>query len=214
MDLENLKFDKDGLIPVVVQDYQTKEVLMVAYMNEQAFQKTLETGQTWLYSRSRKKLWLKGETSGNKQLVKQIKYDCDNDTLLLLVEPTGPACHTGQKTCFHRDLEEGIEKPEVIEELKSAIEGPILNQLYQVILDRKKNLPESSYTAELFKEGLEKILAKVEEESTEVVEAAKDKDKKEVVHEVSDLLYHLLVMLAYKEISVGDIEEELEKRRK
>lgn len=214
MKLQNLKFDKQGLIPAIVQDISTKDVLMMAYMNEESLQKTLETGNTWLYSRSRQKLWMKGETSGNVQLVKKIKYDCDNDTLLILVEPKGPACHTGDKTCFHRELEAGIQKPEEIEEVKSAIEGPILTQLYKVIAERKKEMPEGSYTAKLFKEGLGKIVAKISEESTEVIEAAFEKNKKDIIAESADLIYHLLVLLAEKDIDFKEVEAELRKRRK
>jgi len=214
MKLENLKFDEKGLIPAIVQDVNTKDVLMMAYVNEESLQKTLETGNTWFFSRSRQKLWMKGETSGNVQLVKEIKYDCDNDTLLILVEPAGPACHTGDKTCFHRQLEAPIKKSEEIEEVKSAIEGPILTQLYEVIAERRDEMPEGSYTSELFEAGLGKIAAKISEETTEVLEASFEKDKKEIIWEAADLIYHLLVLLAYKEVDFKEVEAELQRRRK
>ena len=208
-----LKFDEKGLIPAIIQDINTKEVLMMAYMNEESLNKTVETVNTWFYSRSRKELWMKGKTSGNTQNVKKIKYDCDNDTLLIMVEPAGPACHTGEKTCFHRYLEAGVEKTEKIEEVKSAIEGPILDQLFKVIKQRKRDMPKGSYTTKLFEEGMGKIAAKVSEESTEVIEAAFEKDNNEVVLEASDLLYHLMVLLAAKDVDFKDVEQELEKRR-
>ena len=173
---------------------------------------------------------MKGETSGNTQAVKEIKYECDNDTLLVLVEPTGPACHTGEKTCFHRQLEKDIKKPEEIEEVTSAIDGPlsnvgdrpreaglspnILNQLYKIIAQRKRKMPEGSYTTKLFEEGLGKISAKISEESIEVIEAAFEKDKKEIIWEAADLIYHLLVLLAAKDVDFKEVEAELERRRK
>jgi len=214
MKLENLKFDEQGLIPAVVQDIDTKDVLMMAYMNTESLQKTLETGNTWFFSRSRQKLWMKGETSGNTQTVKKINYDCDNDTLLIQVEPAGPACHTGDKTCFHRQLEEGIKNPDEIEEVKSAVEGSILTQLNKIIAERRDEMPEGSYTTQLFEEGLGKIAAKISEETTEVLEAAFEKDRKEIIWEAADLIYHLLVLLAYKEVDFKEVEAELKRRRK
>ncbi len=212
-EIENLKFNEQGLIPAIIQDIKTKDVLMMAYMNKESLKKTLKTGNTWFYSRSRQKLWQKGETSGNIQLVKDIKYDCDNDSLLVSVEPKGPACHTGEKTCFHRELEKGVGKVEEIEEVESAVEGPIIQQLVEVIKERKKKMPEGSYTTKLFKEGMSKIVAKVSEECTEVIEAAMSQGEKEIVWETADLLYHLLVMLAKKDIDFIEVEEELKKRR-
>jgi phosphoribosyl-ATP pyrophosphohydrolase/phosphoribosyl-AMP cyclohydrolase len=233
MKLENLKFDDKGLLPAIVQDVSTKDVLMMAYVNKESLQKTLETGNTWFFSRSRQKLWKKGETSGNIQLVKEIKYDCDNDTLLILVEPAGPACHTGETTCFHRNIvgdassEVGpspVEPPEEIEELKSAtvrdrpcevgLSQNILTQLYALIAQRKKEMPKGSYTTTLFKEGLGRIASKISEESTEVIEAAFEKDKKEIIWEAADLIYHLLVLLAAKDVDFKEVEAELGRRRK
>ncbi len=214
MKLENLKFNTQGLIPTIVQDANTKEVLMMAWMNKESLEKTLETKNTWFYSRSRQKLWQKGETSGNTQAVKDIKYDCDNDTLLVLAEPKGPACHTGAGTCFHRKLEDGIEATEEITEAKSAVQGSVIEQLYELISERKKDMPEGSYTTTLFKEGIGKIAAKISEESTEVIEAAFEKDKKEIIWEAADLLYHLLVLLAAKDVTLQEVENELAGRRK
>ena len=201
MKLDELNFDQNGLIPAIIQDATSGEVLMLAYMNKEAAQKTLETGKTWFWSRSRNKLWQKGETSGNEQLVEGIFYDCDADTLLVTVKQIGVACHTGQKSCFYRSLKEGSSKE-------------ILRELYEVILERQKEMPEGSYTAELFKEGLDKILAKVKEESDEVIDAAQNKENAELTYETADLLYHLLVLLADKGISLEDVAGELKKRRK
>jgi phosphoribosyl-ATP pyrophosphohydrolase/phosphoribosyl-AMP cyclohydrolase len=212
--LNDLKFNEQGLIPAIVQDINNKDVLMMAYMNSESLQKTLQTGNTWFFSRSRQALWMKGETSGNTQLVKDIKYDCDNDTLLLLVEPAGPACHTGERTCFHRNLTEEINEPEEIEELKSAIEGNVLEQLYELIAGRQKEMPEGSYTTQLFTEGLPKIKAKVEEESDEVLEAADEDDKEHFIYEVGDLIYHLLVLMVEKEVTLDQVKKELHRRRK
>lgn len=209
MKIEKFKFDEKGLIPAIVQDYRTGEVLMLAYMNKESMKKTLETGRTWFWSRSRQQYWCKGETSGNVQYVKEIKYDCDADTLLILVEQVGVACHTGERSCFYRSIAISRQPSAIREKL-----WIILEQLYQVILDRKEKMPEGSYTTELFKEGLDKILAKIEEESDEVIDAAKNKENSEVVWETADLLYHLLVLLADKGISLEEIAGELEKRRK
>ena len=209
MEIEEFKFDEKGLIPAIVQDYRTDEVLMLAYMNKESMKKTLETGRTWFWSRSRKQYWCKGETSGNVQYVKEIKYDCDADTLLVLVEQVGVACQTGERSCFYRNLAISHQPPVTREKLPT-----VLRELYQVILDRKEKMPEGSYTAELFKEGLDKILAKIEEESDEVIDAAKNKDNSEVVWEPADLLYHLLVLLVDKGISLEEVAGELEKRRK
>ncbi len=209
----DLKFDNKGLIPAIVQDASTKDVLMMAYMNKESLDKTLETGNTWFYSRSRQELWMKGKTSGNVQAVKEIRYDCDNDTLLVFVEPKGPACHTGERTCFHRNLQDGVNKPEEIEEVRTAVEGSILDELYELIVERKKQMPEGSYTTKLFKEGMGKIAAKVSEESTEVIEAAFEKNKGEVVWEAADLIYHLMVLLAAKDVDFADVKKELKHRR-
>ena len=210
--MEDLKkfFAKIDLIPAVIQDYKTREVLMVGYMNEESLTKTIEDGKTWFYSRSRQKLWNKGETSGHFQLVKRIDYDCDEDTLLVHVEQLGAACHTGNRSCFYRTLEEREELPEY---------NPILC-LEEVVMDRKVNPEEGSYTCYLFEKGLDKILKKVGEECSETIIAAKNlqvtenrtEDEELLVGEVADLIYHLEVMLAQSGVSVQAVLDELEKR--
>ncbi|MCS7234236.1 MAG: bifunctional phosphoribosyl-AMP cyclohydrolase/phosphoribosyl-ATP diphosphatase HisIE [Synergistetes bacterium] len=200
----NLKFDENGLIPVITQDYKTKEVLMLAYMNKDAFEKTLETGYVHYWSRSRKSIWKKGESSGNLQKVISIKYDCDEDALLIEVEQKGVACHTGNYSCFYRS----ICQPEKL------FSSTILDELYKIIENRIKDLPEGSYTASLVKEGEDAIIRKIGEESVEVILAFKNKNKKELIAESADLLYHLLVALAFKEVKLDEVWEELEKRRK
>jgi len=204
--LENLKFDERGLIPAIVQDVDTKEVLMLAYMNDDSLRKTLGTGETWFWSRSRKKLWHKGETSGHIQKVKSINYDCDEDTLLIQVEQIGVACHTGARSCFFNLLylyeEERGEK----------IDSDIIERLYEIITDRKVNPKEDSYTNYLLDEGLDKILKKVGEEAAEVIIAAKNPDRDELIYETGDLLYHLLVLLNKKDVLPREIFAELGNR--
>jgi phosphoribosyl-ATP pyrophosphohydrolase/phosphoribosyl-AMP cyclohydrolase len=213
---DNIKFDERGLIPAIIQDYQSGQVLMMAYMNRESLQKTLDTGKTWFYSRSRQKLWMKGEESGHIQAVKEILYDCDQDALLVKVEQTGAACHTGHYSCFYRDIN-GNEKEEVIidtDKVYTSKSGPgILYELYDVISDRREKMPEGSYTAYLFDKGIDKILKKVGEENAEVIIAAKNREKSEVVYEVSDLIYHLLVLLVEQGVELGDIFTELKSRR-
>lgn len=199
--LQNIKFNENGLIPAIIQDINTKEVLMMAYMNEEAFEKTLETKRTWFYSRSRKQLWNKGETSGNYQEVKEIWYDCDQDTLLVEVVPAGNACHTGAVSCFYRSIYK--------EEKRIETSKDIIQQLYQRIVDRKMNPKEGAYTTYLFNKGIDKILKKIGEEAAEVIIAAKNTDKSESVYEISDLLYHTLVLMVDKGISIEDIKGEL-----
>jgi phosphoribosyl-ATP pyrophosphohydrolase/phosphoribosyl-AMP cyclohydrolase len=196
--LNNAKFGSDGLIPAVIQDARTREVLTVAYMNKLALQLTLERHETYLWSRSRQQLWHKGETSGNSQKVTKVSLDCDNDAVLLEVEPLGPACHTGAYSCF------GVE-PE--------LEG-VLKELYSVIEERKAKRPEGSYTTYLFNSGLDKILKKVGEEATETIVAAKNTDGQRLVSETSDLLYHLLVLLVERGATLDEIARELKERRK
>lgn len=210
--LDKIKFNEKGLIPAILQDVESGEVLMVAYMDELALKKSLQTGKAHFWSRSREKLWLKGETSGNYQLIEEIKIDCDNDTLLLKVKPQGPACHTGHKSCFYRVIEENEIKEKESENERDRTQ--FLQQLSVIIYSRKENLPESSYTSYLFKEGVDKICKKVGEEATEVVIAAKNKDKSEIIYESADLIYHLLVLLACYDIMPIDVIEELEKRHK
>lgn len=203
-----LKYGDQGLIPAVVQDINTKEVLMVAYMNQKSLQKTLESGETTFFSRSRQELWHKGETSGNTQKVEEIYYDCDKDTLLVLVEPAGPACHTGNRSCFYRKLAESKDKKEKYDK------DEIINILYNLIKSRKKERPEDSYTTYLFEEGIDKILKKIGEEASEVIIAAKNDPQEELVNETSDLIYHLLVLLVEKEVNLKQIESELDNRYK
>ncbi|ACL74774.1 bifunctional phosphoribosyl-AMP cyclohydrolase/phosphoribosyl-ATP diphosphatase HisIE [Ruminiclostridium cellulolyticum] len=205
----SVKFDEKGLVPVVTQDTKTKEVLMVAYMNEEAFDKTLETGKVHYYSRSRSKLWLKGETSGHFQLVKSIKLDCDGDTILVEAEQIDVACHTGNKTCFFRTMVDGEWKENTEEKPTAAI----LHEVYNVILDRTVHPKEGSYTNYLFTKGLDKILKKVGEETAEVIIAAKNKSKEEIRYEVSDLMYHLMVLLVERGLTLEDIYGELKGRR-
>ena len=210
--LEQIKFDEKGLVPVVTQDYKTKEVLMLAYMNEEAFKKTVETGKVHYFSRSRNQLWLKGETSGHFQLVKQLKLDCDGDTLLVEAEQIDAACHTGNKTCFFRAMSNGQwqENNDIIEECDSAA---ILQEVYDVIVDRTINPKEGSYTNYLFTKGIDKILKKVGEETAEVIIAAKNNSKDELRYEVSDLMYHLMVLLVERGLKLEDIYKELKGRR-
>jgi len=202
-----LTFNEKGLIPAVLQDINTGEVLMVAYMNQESLQKTLETGKACFWSRSREKLWLKGETSGNYQQVKEIRMDCDEDTLLVMVEPKGPACHTGNKSCFYRDLAGHKIKKDIF--LKPLL---FLRTLYEVIQARRENLPEDSYTAYLFNKGFDKIGKKIGEEAAEVIIAGKNEDKEEIIYESADLIYHLLVVLVFYDISLPELMEELESR--
>lgn len=201
--LEKIKFDSKGLVPAIVQDVYTNEVLMLAYMNEQSLKKTLETKTTWFYSRSRKKLWNKGETSGNIQRVKELTYDCDGDSLLVKVIQTGNACHTGERSCFFN---------EVYKEDTEQKGQDILRLLYERIEHRKNNPKEGSYTNYLFREGIDKILKKVGEESSEVIIGAKNSSKDEVIYETSDLVYHILVLLVEMDISIQDVKDELLKR--
>lgn len=201
MDVAALKFDENGLIPAIIQDAQTKEVLTLAYMNEASLKKTMETKETWFFSRKRQELWNKGETSGNKQIVKHISFDCDSDALLVQVEPLGPACHTGEDTCFHNILYQDGE-----------MESDVIPMLTNKIKDRRNNPEEGSYTTYLFNKGLDKILKKVGEETSEVIIGAKNNDKQELIWEIADLTYHKLVLMELLDVSVSDIKSELHKR--
>lgn len=206
--IKDIKFDEKGLVPAVVQSVDG-DVLMVAYMNEESLRKTVETGTTWFYSRSRQSLWNKGETSGNFQKVVKIKVDCDMDTILVTVEPMGPACHTGEKTCFYREVENGT----LVEAKKEEKGEFILDELFGVILDRIENPKEDSYTNYLLDCGIDKILKKVGEECSETIIAAKNEDKNEIALETSDLIYHLLVMIAERGMKLEDVYEVLKGRR-
>ena len=201
LEIKDLKFDKNGLIPAIVVDAVSKKVLTLAYMNEQSLKITMEKKLACFYSRSRKELWLKGETSGNYQHVVSITADCDMDALTVVVEPDGPACHTGEKSCFFNPVWENEDLHEFsLEGLVSLIEG------------RKKEKKEGSYTTYLFEKGIDKILKKVGEECTEVIIAGKADDKKETIYEIADLAYHTLVLMIQMGISLEDIHRELASR--
>ena len=209
LNIEKLDFTKcDGLLPAVIQDSDTKAVLMLGFMNEEASKKTIKDGRVTFYSRTKKRLWQKGETSGNFLNVVSISQDCDNDTLLIMVKPVGPTCHTGDYSCF-----EGIEKEKkTLDENSSNCDFAFFKVLFNLIEQRKREMPEGSYTTSLFKDGLDQILAKVEEESDEVIEAAKNETKLRLIEESCDLLYHMMVLLVEKDVGLADIVEELEKR--
>ena len=200
-----LKINSDGLVPVVVQEYKTNQVLMVAYMNEEAYNKTIKTGKMTYYSRSRKELWIKGLTSGHYQYVKKLSIDCDNDTLLARVSQVGAACHTGNFSCFYRDI---VDQEET--DLKNPLD--IFEDVYRVIMDRKINPKEGSYTNYLFDKGVDKILKKLGEEATEIVIAAKNPDPEEIKYEISDFLYHMMVLMAEKNVTWEAITTELANR--
>ena len=205
-DVSQLKYNEQGLIPAVIQDGISKQVLMVAYMNQESLSKTIETGETWFYSRSRQELWHKGATSGHLQKVKELQLDCDQDTLLIQVEQTGVACHTGTYTCFGEDRQENKD------DLQESYSFQVMDQLIRLIAEREKTMPEGSYTTYLFEKGLDKILKKVGEEASEVIIAAKNQLQEEVVYEASDLIYHLLVLLQQQEISFDRVLKELARR--
>ena len=214
IDISMIKFDDKGLVPAIVQD-ENGQVLMLAYMNEESLKKTLETGYTWFYSRSRQKLWQKGEESGNTQEVKEINYDCDGDTLLVHVKQKGVACHTGTYTCFSgRRLGENDKALTTIEQKPEPNFALVINELYSVIKDRQRHPVEGSYTNYLFNKGHDKILKKVGEEAVETIIASKNQDNNEVIYEMGDLWYHCLVLLAYHGIKPEELFEELMSRRK
>ncbi|MFJ5767968.1 bifunctional phosphoribosyl-AMP cyclohydrolase/phosphoribosyl-ATP diphosphatase HisIE [Lysinibacillus sp. NPDC093210] len=200
--MNNIKFDDKGLVTAVVQDANTKEVLTVAYMNKESLEKTLESGETWFYSRSREELWHKGATSGNVQKVVSIKADCDGDALVVEVLPAGPACHNGTTSCFTNVLQENAKVGSV----------GIIPELVKVIEKREQEMPEGAYTTYLFDKGIDKICKKVGEEATEVVIGAKNRDAEEVKWEAADLIYHLLVLLQEQKVNVFDVLHVLEKR--
>lgn len=201
LNIDELKFDEKGLIPAIVVDAKTKKVLTLAYMNRESLEISLEKELTCFWSRSRSELWLKGETSGNYQHIVSITADCDSDALVVLVEPDGPACHTGSYSCFTKPVFQSEERSEF------SYEG-----LMELIRGRKTNPQDGSYTTYLFNKGLDKILKKVGEESTEVIIAAKAEDKKETVYEIADLAYHIMVLMVEAGISLDDIRDELASR--
>lgn len=244
--LDAVKFDENGLVPCIVQDRVTRDVLMLAYMNRESLAKTMETGRTWFWSRSRSELWPKGETSGNIQKVRDIRLDCDGDAVLMVVDQEGTgACHTGEWTCFHRGID-GEKAPSGVagdglaagagraaepgaegvastaeagagvtahDDLGGRALGRVLDDVMGVILDRRANPVEGSYTCYLLDKGKDKILKKVGEETSEVIIASKNDSKDEVVYETADLLYHLLVLLAYHGYSLKDVARELDRRK-
>ena len=201
IDINSLKFDEKGLIPAIVVDAFTKEVLTLAYMNKESLQISMEKGLTCFYSRSRDELWLKGETSGNYQHIVSITADCDMDALTIVVEKDGPACHTGTESCFTNLVWHSDDKAEFR-----------IEKLYELLKGRKENMPEGSYTTYLFSKGLDKILKKVGEESTEVIIAAKAGDKPETIYEIADLTYHVMVLMVEMGIPLKDIQKELASR--
>ncbi len=204
MEWPQFKVGSDGLLPVIVQDYRTGEVLMMAYMNEEAFHTTLSLGKMTYYSRSRQELWIKGETSGHYQYVKSLSADCDNDTLLAKVSQVGAACHTGHTSCFFRDI--------VKKEYMAKNPLKVFENVYQVIADRREHPKEGSYTNYLFEKGIDKILKKLGEEATEIVIASKNPEPEEIKYEISDFLYHMMVLMVEKGVTWEDIVEELNQR--
>ena len=201
LNIDELKFDEKGLIPAIVVDAISKRVLTLAYMNKESLAITLEKELTCFWSRSRQELWLKGETSGNYQHVVSVTADCDNDALLVMVEPDGPACHKGTFSCFENTLFESAERKEFSYQM-----------LYDLLVGRKQEKKEGSYTTYLFEKGLDKILKKVGEESTEVIIAGKAEDKKETIYEIADLAYHVMVLMVQMGISLEDVQKELASR--
>jgi len=201
LNITKLKFDANGLIPAIVIDTETRDVLMLAYMNEESLRVSMEEGRTCFWSRSRKELWRKGETSGNVQKIVSITADCDADTLLVEVNKSGPACHTGAESCFFQPVFEGEEPPAFR-----------YNDLFEMLRGRKENPKEGSYTTYLFEKGIDKILKKVGEETTEVIISAKDADKANTVYEIGDLMYHVMVLMIETGISMDDIKREMASR--
>ena len=199
--IDELKFDAAGLIPAIVVDNITKEVLTLAYMNRESLKISMERGQTCFYSRSRQELWLKGETSGNYQNIVSITADCDKDALVVVVDKEGPACHTGKNSCFFNPVYKSSERGEF------SLDG-----LYNLLQGRKSEMPEGSYTTYLFEKGIDKILKKIGEESTEVIIASKADDKNETVYEIADLAYHIMVMMVEMGIPLEDVRKELASR--
>ncbi len=205
----NVKFDENGLLPAIVQDAVTKEVLTLAYMNKESLDKSIETRETWFYSRSRQELWHKGATSGNTQKIVDMKFDCDQDAVVVLVEPAGPACHNGTTSCFTESVFTGEEAASGAE---SLADYQILFELEQLIRNREKERPEGAYTTYLFEKGVDKILKKVGEEASEVIIAAKNRDAEELKWEAADLLYHLYVLLVEQGLPARDVLSVLNKR--
>jgi len=207
--LEKICFDEKGLVPAVIQDVSTGTVLMLAYMNQESLAKTIETGTTWFYSRSRQELWNKGATSGHMQQVREMYYDCDGDTLLVKVEQVGAACHEGTFSCFSRKFGDA----ESTQTDRPIMPENVLPALYEVIEERRQNPVEGSYTYSLFEKGQDKILKKVGEEAAETIIASKNNSSGEVIYEMADLWYHCLVLLAWHGVDLEELLSELGKRR-
>jgi len=202
--VEKIRYNEQGLVPAIIQDYLDGTVLMMAWMNAVSLQKTLETGETWFWSRSRQELWHKGETSRHLQKVKAVRYDCDSDALLITVEQLGDiACHTGERSCFHQ-----------VEGTKTPPLADTLSNLYETICDRRDHLKEDSYTCKLMAGGDNKILKKIGEEAAEVVMACKDDDESAIASEVADLFYHTLVALSYHNVDVKSVYKKLQERKR
>lgn len=199
--IDKLKFDENGLIPAIVIDYYTKDILTLAYMNKESLEISIKEGKTCFYSRSRKELWRKGETSKNYQHIQNIKSDCDNDALVIEVIKDGPACHTGAASCFMNEIYK-----------KENYKDFSIYKLYELIRERKINNTEGSYTTYLFNSGIDKILKKIGEESSEVIIGAKNDSREEIIYELADLFYHSLVLMVEKNITLNDIKDELSKR--
>lgn len=210
--IDDIKFDAQGLVPAIIQDANTLQVLMLAYVNAESLQRTIATNETWFWSRSRLSFWHKGETSGNKQRVVDVSMDCDHDAIRILVVPEGPACHTGAQSCFHNELQDAPVSDNQKSQRQTDL-GAILNNLYALVESRKRERPDGSYTTYLFDQGLDKILKKVGEESAETIIAAKSEDSGALVREASDLLYHLIVLLVERGLTLEQISGELSVRR-
>ncbi|MGK7379494.1 bifunctional phosphoribosyl-AMP cyclohydrolase/phosphoribosyl-ATP diphosphatase HisIE [Planococcus sp. 1R117A] len=200
--MNDIQYDGNGLVPVIIQNADTKAVLTLAYANEEAVQKTLETNETWLYSRSRNELWNKGATSGNTQQVTAVRLDCDGDSLIYEVIPNGPACHTGEESCFHNTIAGAPNESKV----------DMLSELTGLIRKREEEMPAGAYTTYLFEEGVDKICKKVGEEAAEVIIAAKNRDPKELAMETADLFYHVLVLLQEQKVGFDDVIDVLKER--
>ncbi len=210
--IKTIKFDDKGLVPAIAQDYMTNDALMLAYMNEEALKKTLSTGKVHYFSRSRKSLWLKGETSGHFQYLKSIFYDCDNDAVLVKVEQVGNACHTDHRSCFFSEFVNGQIVDVGKQEQNVPQDSGIIDAVYSIILQRKQNPPEKSYVCSLLQKGIDAINAKILEEAGEVAEAGKIKEDADVVYESADLIFHLLVLLGYRDINPQEVYRELKRR--
>jgi phosphoribosyl-ATP pyrophosphohydrolase/phosphoribosyl-AMP cyclohydrolase len=213
---QNIKWDAQGLIPAIIQDAASKDVLTLAYMNAESLKLTLESGETWFWSRSRSELWHKGATSGHTQKVKSIAYDCDADTLLVKVIPNGPACHTGKQGCFFNEVQlqmDEVSNPSTPSENRLSTDRfAILSTLESTIAQRDAERPEGAYTTYLFEKGVDKILKKVGEETAEVIIAAKNHDQQELSYEASDLIFHLMVLLREEKLSLDEVMLELDRR--